>query len=106
MSAGNTGSLAVTFTGTVPSIKATANIYTLNIALASTGSSVTAGLISNTDYQVFSSKKTAVVWGDQLIASGCCDWDAPNSGRWYWAQLISDVFIEWSSSYIVVLIHV
>ncbi|MBM4251916.1 MAG: hypothetical protein FJ146_08085 [Deltaproteobacteria bacterium] len=56
---GNSQTFTVTNTGTAPAINSTANIHTLSIPLASAGAMVTAGLISNTDYQAFSGKQAA-----------------------------------------------
>ncbi|MBM4251649.1 MAG: tail fiber domain-containing protein, partial [Deltaproteobacteria bacterium] len=56
---GNSQTFTVTSSGTAPAINSTANIHTLSIPLASAGATVTAGLISNTDYQAFSGKQAA-----------------------------------------------
>jgi len=56
---GNTQSFTVTNTGTAPAINSNANVHALSIPLASAGASVTAGLISNADFQAFSSKQAA-----------------------------------------------
>jgi hypothetical protein len=56
---GNSQSFALANTGTAPSINSNVNIHTLSIPMASAGATVTAGLISNADYQLFSSKQAA-----------------------------------------------
>ena len=53
---GSTQTFAVNATGTVPAINSGSNVHTLSIPLAS-GTSVTAGLISNADYAAFSAKQ-------------------------------------------------
>ncbi len=55
---GSTQTFAVTATGTAPAINSATNVHTLSIPLASTAS-VTAGLISNTDYAAFTAKQAA-----------------------------------------------
>ena len=55
---GSTQTFAVTATGTAPAINSATNVHTLSIPLASTAS-VTAGLISNTDYAAFMAKQAA-----------------------------------------------
>ena len=55
---GSTQTFAVTATGTAPAINSGSDVHTLSIPLAS-GASVTAGLISNTDYAAFSAKQAA-----------------------------------------------
>ena len=71
---GNSQSFALANTGTAPSINSNLNIHTLSIPMASAGATVTAGLISNADYQLFSSKQAAGTYlsgltGD-VIATG------------------------------------
>ena len=55
---GSTQTFAVTATGTAPAINSGGDVHTLSIPLAS-GASVTAGLISNTDYAAFTAKQAA-----------------------------------------------
>jgi len=58
---GSTQTFAVSSTGTAPAINSGSNVHTLSIPLAS-GSSVTAGLISNADYAAFSGKQAACTY--------------------------------------------
>ena len=55
---GSTQTFAVASTGSAPAINSASNVHTLSIPLASTGT-VTAGLISNSDYAAFSAKQAA-----------------------------------------------
>ena len=55
---GSSQTFSVTATGTAPAINSATNVHTLSIPLASTAS-VTAGLISNTDYAAFSAKQSS-----------------------------------------------
>ena len=66
---GNTQTLATPgTTGTAPAWVSAANAHTLNIPLASTGS-VTAGLISNSDYNTFNGKVAGVTSGTGVTVS-------------------------------------
>ena len=66
---GNTQTLKVPGTsGTGPAWSSAANVHTLNIPLASTAS-VTAGLISNTDYNAFNGKVAGVTSGEGVTVS-------------------------------------
>ena len=75
---GSSQSFSVGSTGTAPAISSTADVHTLNIPMASAGASVTAGLISNADYQAFSAKQSA---GSYLSAlTGDVTATGPGSG--------------------------
>ena len=66
---GNTQTLAAPGTsGTAPAWSSAANAHTLNIPLASTAS-VTAGLISNSDYNTFNGKVAGVTSGTGVSVS-------------------------------------
>jgi hypothetical protein len=56
---GSSQSFAVGSGGTAPAFNSNADVHTLSIPLASAGAAVTAGLISNADYQAFSAKQSA-----------------------------------------------
>ncbi|MEN9834310.1 MAG: hypothetical protein RL011_503, partial [Pseudomonadota bacterium] len=56
---GSSQAFGVNNSGTAPAINSSADVHTLSIPMASAGASVTAGLISNADYQAFSTKQTA-----------------------------------------------
>ena len=56
-------------TGTVPAWSSTGSVHTLNIPMASASSGVSAGLISNTDWNTFNSKQAALATGNLTSAS-------------------------------------
>ncbi|MCX6109801.1 MAG: hypothetical protein NTZ90_09405 [Proteobacteria bacterium] len=56
---GSAQTFVVTQTGNQPAINSGTNVHTLSIPLASASGSVTAGLISNSDYVAFGAKQTA-----------------------------------------------
>ena len=77
---GHTQTFANGSAGTAPAFNSTAEIHTLNIPIAS-GTGVTAGLISKTDYDTFNGKQTAltVATGSSNGYLAGADWTTFNS---------------------------
>ncbi len=63
-----TQTLTVGTTGTAPAFSSSSSTHTLNIPMAST-TSVTAGLLSKSDYDVFNAKQTALTAGSGISIS-------------------------------------
>jgi len=64
-----TQTLTVGTSGTAPAFSSTSSTHTLNIPLAS-ATSVTAGLLSKSDYDLFTAKQTALTAGSGISISG------------------------------------
>ncbi|MBM4253892.1 MAG: hypothetical protein FJ146_18140, partial [Deltaproteobacteria bacterium] len=67
---GGTQTFASGNAGDSPAIVSSGSVHTLNIPLASAGASVTAGLVSNTDYAAFNSKVSSVTGTSPISVTG------------------------------------
>ena len=95
---GNTQTFNVVATGLAPAINSASNIHTLSIPLAS-GTGVTSGTISKTDYDIFNNKLTSPLTtkGDILVQNATVPTRLPTgtNGQILSANSVTSTGLEW-----------